>query len=192
MYNYTTDTDVALTGTKEDIIRMLNTAMRNAGSDIVIADSDDLETMFQKVKEVDDNQQFLLPDFLDEKSILECNLQEKQDQCRHEYRDECYDWVRVHEILNDGEDYTVKLGAHVHEDVEIFDISDWVNWGNKASRVYQCIITMKSEHYCDGELDDTRSLTFEPDGEEIQLAPPIIIEKVDTKKVEDKDIDLPF
>lgn len=192
MHNYITETDVALTGTKEDIIRILNTAMRNAEADIVIADSDDLETMFQKVKKVDDNQQFLLPDFLDEKSIQECNLQEKQDQCRHEYCEECYDWVRVHEILNDGEDYTVKLGAHVHEDVEIFDISDWVNWGNKASRLYQCIITMKSEYYCDGELVDTRSFTFDPDGEEIMLAPPITIENVDIKKIEEMDIDLPF
>lgn len=189
MYNYTTDTDVALTGTKEDIIRMLNTAIRNAGSDIVIAESDDLETMLQKVKEVDDNLQFLLPDFLDEKSILECNLQEKQDQCRH---DECYDWVGVHEIIQDGEDYIVKLGAHVHEDVEIFGVRDWVHWGNKASRLYQCLITLKSEHYCDGELDDTRSFTFDPDGEEIILAPAITIEKVDTKKAEEEGIDLPF
>ena len=63
MHFYTTDTDVTLTGTKENIIRILNTAMRNAEADIVIAESDDLETMFQKVKEVDNNQQFLLPDF---------------------------------------------------------------------------------------------------------------------------------
>lgn len=71
---------------------MLNTAMRNAGSATIIAESDDLEIMRQKVKEVDNNQQFLLPDFLDAKSIQECDLQEKQDQCRHEYRDDCYDW----------------------------------------------------------------------------------------------------
>lgn len=192
MQNCITEIDVTLTGTKENIIRMLNTAMRNAGSDFVIAESDDLETMLEKVKEVDDNQQFLLPDFLDEKSIQECDLQEKQDQCRHEYRDECYDWVRVHKILNDGEDYTVKLGANVHDEVEIFDMRDWVHWGNKASRLYQCLITMKSEYYCDGELEDTRSFTFDPDGEEIQLAPPITTEKVDTKKIEEMDIDLPF
>lgn len=189
MHNYTTDTDVTLTGTKENIIRILNTAMRNAESDIVIAESDDLETMLQKVKKVDDNQQFLLPDFLDEKSIQECNLQEKQNQCRH---DECYDWVGVHEIIQDGEDYIVKLGAHIHEEVEIFGVPDWVNWGNKASRLYQCLITLKSEHYCDGELDDTRSFTFAPDGEEIQLAPSITIEKIDTKKTEEMGIDLPF
>ena len=192
MHFYTTDTDVTLTGTKENIIRILNTAMRNAEADIVIAESDDLETMFQKVKEVDNNQQFLLPDFLDEKSIQECDLQEKQNQCRHEYRDECYDWVGVYEIINDGEDYTVKLGAHVHEEVEIFCMDDWVHWGNKASRLYQCLITMKSECYCDGELEDTLSFTFDPDGEEIQLAPPITTEKVDTKKGEEEGIDLPF
>lgn len=192
MQNCTIDTDVTLTGTKENIIRMLNTAMRNAEADIVFAESDDLETMLEKVKEVDDNQQFLLPDFLDEKSIQECGLQEKQDQCRHEYRDECYDWVGVHEIVNDGEDYTIKLGAHVHEEVEIFSMCDWVHWGNKASRLYQCLITMKSEYYCDGELEDTRSFTFDPDGEEIQLAPPITTEKVDTPKTEKESIDLPF
>lgn len=189
MTNCTTETDVTLTGTKENIIRMLNTAMRNAGSDIVMAESDDLETMLQKVKDVDDNQQFLLPDFLDEKSIQECNLQERQDQCRH---DECYDWVGVHDIINDGDNYIVKLGAHIHEEVEIFGVPDWVHWGNKASRLYQCLITMRSEYYCDGELDDTRSFTFVPDGEEIQLAPPITIEKVDTKKAEEMGIDLPF
>ncbi len=171
---------------------MLNTAMRNAGADIVIAESEDLETMLQKVKEVDDNQQFLLPDFLDEKSIQECNLQIKQHECRHEYKDECYDWVSVHDIINDGDNYTVKLGAHVHEEVEIFYMHDWVHWGNKASRLYQCLITMKSEYYCDGELDDTRSFTFDPDGEEIMLASPITIEKVETKMVEEKDMDLPF
>lgn len=192
MHSYITETNITLTGTKDNIIRMLNTAMRNAEADIVIAESDDLEAMLQKVKEVDNNQQFLLPDFLDEKSIQECNLQEKQDQCRHEYCEECYDWVRVHEILSDGEDYTVKLGAHVHEEAEIFDMHDWVHWGNKASRLYQCIITMKSEHYCDGELDDTRSFTFDPDGEEIQLASPITIENVDTQNAEKESIDLPF
>lgn len=138
MHSYITDTDVTLTGTKENIIRMLNTAMCNAGSDIVIAESDDFETMLHKVKEVDDNQQFLLPDFLGEKSIQECDLKEKQNQCRHEYRDECYDWVSIHEIVKDGNNYIVKLGAHVHDEVEIFDMRDWVNWGNKASRLYQC------------------------------------------------------
>lgn len=51
---------------------------------------------------------------------------------------------------------------------------------------------MKSEHYCDGELDDTRSFTFGPYGEEIILAPAITIEKVDTKKAEEEGIDLPF
>lgn len=192
MHSYINETNITLTGTKENIICVLNTAMSNAGSDIVIADSDDLETILQKVKEVGDKQQFLLPDFLDEKSIQECNLQEKQNQCRHEYRDECYDWVSIHEIVKDGNNYIVKLGAHVHDEVEIFDMRDWVNWGNKASRLYQCLITMKSEHYCDGELDDTRSFTFDPDGEEIILAPAITIEKVDTKKAEEEGIDLPF
>lgn len=192
MHNYITETDVTFTGTKENIIRMLNTAMHNAEADIVIAESDDLETMLQKVKVVNDNQQFLLPDFLDEKSIQECNLHEKQNQCRHEYREECYDWIGVYEIIQDGEDYTIKLGAHVHEEVEIFGLHDWVHWGNKASRLYQCLITMKSEYYCDGELDDTRSFSFDPDGEEIQLASPSTIEKVDTKKAEEEGIVLPF
>lgn len=192
MQNCITETDVTLTGAKENIIRMLNTAIRNAEADIVIAESDDLETMLQKVKVADDNQQFLLPDFLDEKSIQECNLKEKQDQCRHEYRDECYDWVGVHDIIKDGDNYTVKLGAHVHEEIEIFQASDWMHWGNKASHLYQCNITMRSEYYCDGELVDTRSFTFDPEDEEIMLAPPITIEKVDTKKIEEMDIDLPF
>lgn len=192
MHDYITETDVTLSGSKANIICMLNTAMRNAGSEIVIEESDDLETMFQKVKEVDNNQQFLLPDFLDEKSIQECDLKKKQNECRHEGLDYCYDWVGVYEIVKDGSNYIVNLGAHVHEWVEVFGLFDWVHWGNKASRLYQCIITMKSEYYCDGELDDTLSFTFDPDGEEIQLALPITIEKVDTKKVEEMGIDLPF
>ena len=163
MHPYTTYIEVSLTGKKDNVIHMLNTAMHSAGSANVIAEGDDMESILQKVKEVDDCQQFLLPDFMDEKSIQECGLQEKLYGCRHEGKDDCYDWVSIRSITEDGEKYTLELESVAHEEVEVFGMSDWEVWGKKASRLYQCRIVMKQDCVGDGLLE-SYLFTFDPEG----------------------------
>lgn len=181
--------DVTMLGPKADIVRMLNTAMRHAGSESVITESDDLATALHKVKEADTCLHFLLPDFLDEESIQECNLQTKQHLNRHEYRDDCYDWVRVCDLLQKGQEYAVILSTQVHEEVQVFSLDDWTNWGNVASRLYQSIVVITTELYRDGKLVDNNSFSFMPQHIAEKLSSPIPMQKFEASS---ENEDLPF
>lgn len=187
-------TYISVTGSKKNVTRMLNAAIRNVGTSAklstearkVIVDGDDIETVNLKIKEEDGRYGFrvALIDLFDEVSLKDVNLQEKikslqgdqESDCKRENEEDFYgdgeatfarmfDLQRVRET---EDEYTV--------DIEIYecDCGDCGYYGGwdyfeDIARLYQCHIIADDELFRNGVTLGLDSTTiWEPEGDGIK------------------------
>lgn len=158
-------THISVTGSKENVTRMLNAAICNAGTGNVIFGDDDLEIINLKIKEEDGcyGLRVALDDFFDEVCLQDAKLREMIMQLQGEQKDksECEDENGY--IEDDGE---VNLGRmfdllEVHEteddytvDIEIYECEAGYYGGwryfEDIARLYQCRIVADDELFRNG------------------------------------------
>lgn len=120
-------------GTREEIVGMLNTILRNVGVDRVITDKDDLATANLKLKNPERDLPLGLKrsDFFDEKRVLESGLQQKRDSFLAENADAITtdEYVNLVEVTEKDGNWVVKFTEGEDEcDTNI----DWPDWEDIA------------------------------------------------------------
>lgn len=154
-------THISVTGTKGNVIRMLNAAIRNAGTGNIIVDGDDIETINQKVMEEDGRNglRIALPDLLDEIHMQDSLLIEKKKKYENladSDDDEVKDFLeissndRMIDILNVEEkdaNCSVEFNLNEWDECKYFD---WLSWEDIA-RLYDCCVYIDEELYRNGQ-----------------------------------------
>lgn len=113
MSYYSVISNIYVHGPKEGIVKMLNVAIRNAGSKNIIAEDDNIETINEKVK-VDDGGHKLriaIIDLMDEQCLKDSILQEKKSE--YDKHIECLNDVLAGKVKfdNEKEEKIAYLGA---------------------------------------------------------------------------------
>lgn len=163
MSYYSVISNIYVHGPKEGIVKMLNVAIRNAGSKNIIAEDDNIETINEKVK-VDDGGHKLriaIIDLMDEQCLKDNIIQEKKaayvkdldtyrdalaenmkfynsDEELVEYLQDKGEWcngrlIDILEVLEVDGNYRVRMHSDIPEDVPLFP--EWADWGD-VCRLY--------------------------------------------------------
>lgn len=113
MSYYTVISNIYVQGPKEGIVKMLNTAIRNAGSKNIIAADDNIETINEKVKVNDGGRKLkiAITDLMDEQCLKDSILQEKKSE--YDKHIECLNDVLAGKVKfgNEKEEKIAYLGA---------------------------------------------------------------------------------
>lgn len=158
-------TYTAVIGSKENIIRMLNAAIRNVGTGNEIVEGDSLETIKSKIKEEDGqyNLRIALPDLLDAAVMQEDWAKEKQaeftsrgtqDDCGdEEYYEDDYStnerMIDIEGVYEEGDRYRAEFVLYECENCSYY--ADWLDWGDIA-RIYDCTVFVDNDLYADGSF----------------------------------------
>jgi len=163
-------TYTAVIGSKENIIRMLNAAIRNVGTGNEIAGSDDIEVINRKIKEQDGkyNLRIALPDLLEETVLQEDWAKEKQAafasrdnrvKCDdEEYYEEYYEddfstsvrMIDIEGVYDEGGRFRAEFLLYECENSSYY--ADWLGWGDIA-RVYDCTVFVDNDLYNNGSFE---------------------------------------
>lgn len=133
-------TQIAISGKRESMIRMLNAALCNVESKNVITESDDLDVINHKLMADDGIGGIVIgiPDLLAAEFLEDKLLQEqKQKYEADSHDDECEYSGRSIEVVrveNSESGYTAMFLMDEYED---YRYCDWVNWSDIA-RLYDC------------------------------------------------------
>lgn len=143
-------------GKSENIIRLLNAALHNIGSDQVIEEGDDLDVMNSKLMGDDEKGiQIGIPDLLDEEHLKEEGLQvqKRQYEERIQTEDDEYlckgRWISFVRVEISKEGYVAKFSLYEYED---YRYQDWVNWQDIV-RLYDCRVIADVDGYWNGQFD---------------------------------------
>lgn len=156
---YTMDqyiTRIALTGKRDNIIRVLNAAIRNVGIGELIAESDDPKTISSKLTDAEGKgigigiSDLLAPEFLKDELLVQKKTQFEQD-CEDEMYDEAITGRAIEfvKVEASGDDYTAKFSLYEFEDSYYADYADW----DDIARLYKCRIFLDTESYWNGQFD---------------------------------------
>lgn len=183
-------TYISLSGTKENIMRLLNSAIRKIKGKDLITDSDSCDDMFIKIiQEGKGRLKISISDLVDDESMNDPILQEKSiawsekinklkaiAEGNHtfiseEEKNELVSFqenftdermILIENVSEDGAVYTV--------DFELFECEgcpyyrDWVDWDD-ISRIYKCKVVIDCDGFPDVNADYLGTTIYEPDGE---------------------------
>jgi len=153
-------TYTAVIGSKENIIRMLNAAIRNVGTGNEIVDGDDIDEINRKIKEQDGkfNLRIALPDLLEDAVLQEDWAQEKQAEfTSRDTQEECDDeeyyddemstnerMINIEGVYEEGGRYRAEFILYECENYSYY--ADWLDWGDIA-RIYDCTVFVDNDLY---------------------------------------------
>lgn len=158
-------TYTAVIGSKENIIRMLNAAIRNVGTGNEIVVGDDIEVINRKIKEQDGkfNLRIALPDLLEETVLQENWAQEKQAEfASRDTQEECEDeeyyddemstnerMIDIEGVYEEGDRYRAEFILYECENCSYY--ADWLDW-KEIARIYDCTVFVDNDLYADGSF----------------------------------------
>lgn len=168
-------TNIALTGKKECIVKMLNAVISNVGLEKAIADGDDLGTINSKLTADDGcGIEIGIPDLLSTEHLSDEQLMQKKAEFEKDDEEDepcnvcsgrAIEFVRVEDS---GDNYIAKFSLYEYEDYCYADYADW----SDIARLYGCkvvidvVLFMKGrfEEFCattifelvEGKVKDTR------------------------------------
>lgn len=150
-------TNIALTGKKESIIKMLNAVISNVGLEKAIADGDDLGTINSKLTADDGcGIEIGIPDLLSEEHLTdEVLMQKKAEFGKDCEEDEPYnvcsgraiEFVRVE---GSEDDYIAKFSLYEYEDYNYGDYADW----SDIARLYGCKVVIDVVLFMKGRFEE--------------------------------------
>lgn len=159
-------TYISLTGAKANVIRMLNAAIVNVGAGNVIVEGDDITTVNDKVRGVEnaDGLNVGLHDLLDDTCLQQ--IIEKKSSWENAHAEEDSDkMISITCVKACGDEYEVECVLY---ESEACYYEDWVGWDDIA-RLYGCKIFMDREEYCSGSYQGYRgSRVYYPNGSGVQ------------------------
>lgn len=147
------ETKVALAGTRESIIRILNQAFRMCSNkEFRISDGDSLETINAKIAAANKyNEGFLsgftLMDYLDDLAVMDSPFKDfVLSYIDEEEPDgsENYD-ANPAGVTAEGDEYTLTIVSRVREGQLSYYPEDWQYWCGMMSVYYDCLIKLKKE-----------------------------------------------
>ncbi len=177
-------TNIALTGKKESIVKMLNAVINNVGLEKVIADGDDLKTINSKLKDDKGNGvEIGIPDLLSAEYLKdEVLMQKKAEFDKDCEEDEPYnvssgraiEFVRVEES---GDDYIAKFSLYEYEEYCYADYTDW----SDIARLYGCKVVIDVALFMNGRFEEFCGATIckmeEGKVKETRIAPKLDIDE---------------
>lgn len=148
-------TNIALTGKKECIVKMLNAVINNVGLEKVIADGDDLETINSKLTDEEGcGIEIGIPDLLSTEHLTDEVLMQKKAEFEKDCdEDEPYnvsagraiEFVRVEDS---GDDYIGKFSLYEYEEYCYADYADW----SDIARLYGCKVVIDVALFMNGRF----------------------------------------
>lgn len=148
-------TQIAISGKRESMIRMLNAALCNVESKNVITESDDLDVINHKLM-ADDGMgiEIGIPDLLAAEFLEDKLLQEQKQKYEADSHDDEYEYsgrsIEVVRVENSESGYTAKFSMYEYED---YHYCDWVNWSDIA-RLYDCRVIVDVDAFWNGGFDE--------------------------------------
>ena len=148
------ETKVALAGTRESIIRILNQAFRMCSNkEFRIADGDSLEAINRKIDAANKHMAcyqtgFTLMDYLDDRAVMDSPFKDfVLSYIDEEEPDgsENYD-ANPAGVTAEGEEYTLTIVSRVREGQHTYYPEDWHYWCGMMSVYYDCLIKFNKEN----------------------------------------------
>lgn len=165
-------TNIALTGKKKSIVKMLNAVINNVGLEEAIVEVDGLETINRKLTDDDgDGVVIGIPDLLSAEYLKdEVLLQKKAEFEKDSEEGELYnvsaeraiEFVRVEDS---GDEYIAKFSLYEYEEYCYADYADW----SDIARLYGCQAFIDTSYYHNGRFSRfQQAVIHEPKGEEVK------------------------
>ena len=143
---------IAIKGEKNDIIRMLNAAIRNVGTGNVISINDDIEAINKKIKVG----MVSLTDLIDEEALKDSIIQNQKKISFESEEEEEYTSdgrvISIFSVSESGNNLEVQMGYDLGDDDDLEDCphrADWVD----ICRLYALKIIVKDVQYLNGRFD---------------------------------------
>lgn len=156
-------TNIALTGKKKSIVKMLNAVISNVGLEKTITDGDDLETINSKLTdEKCCGIEIGIPDLLSTEHLSDEQLvQKRNDFGKDCEEDEPYnvctgraiEFVRVEDS---GDDYIAKFSLYEYEEYCYADYADW----SDIARLYGCKVVIDVALFMNGRFAEFCATTI--------------------------------
>lgn len=156
-------TYITLTGSRENVVRLLNAAICNAGSGDTIAPGDDIEAVNRKIKPAaGDGLHVSLTDLLDPAALRDSRLQAKQEAYFLKYKREdaskctCDKTIELTKVSEAECGCTIDFEMYDYPDVP----NDWMgqDWGEIA-RIYSCQVVVTSFVYAKWMINSLSDVT---------------------------------
>ena len=142
--------NISVRGSRENVIRMLNAAIRNVGNGNVIEENDDIEAINKKNLDEDGvhGLRVALRDLVDEQAMQDAELQQKKQKgCKPE---EGFSTdarvIEIAKIKVEGEEYVIEMVMYTDEYSEYVD---WLSWKDIA-RLYDVRIVIELQEFNKG------------------------------------------
>jgi hypothetical protein len=152
---------IGVSGSRKNIIRMLNAAIRNVAGNDPIVENDNIEVINLKLGYFTGHEghDIGIFDLFDDECLKDKAVIKKKESSDAEAPYRYIEIVRVEE----GEvDYTAKFSWYLYE---TYEPSDWAGWEDIA-RLYDCRVFVDDDYYRNGEFIRFESATiYEPGGE---------------------------
>ena len=158
MRNININTRVSVIGTKEAIVKALNTALKMlCRRECLIEPDDDTESINAKISlstEVlnEFGSEFTLLDFLDDENRMASTYEDYVlSYIDEEEHDGCEDYsIRLHKVKEQHEKYFLELSSNVNECQGSYAREDWFDWCKRMARLYEVRVIWCECFYEDG------------------------------------------
>lgn len=149
-----------LRGTKETVLKILNTAIKNVGNGEPIGADDDLETINRKIKSADGTHSLGISycSLLDAEAMNDAVLQKRKQRFLEDFGQD-YDfgrWISIRKVTDTEAGYAVEFSSVMDDNND--GPFDWAGWED-ICKAYDCIIT--TDIYDDVENKYDTTVLFE-------------------------------